>query len=459
MKRLGEIERLIEEKAYVDALQKLDGYLTDYPTCEKGRFLFASLMLETEKPAIARVFLESIVDSGRPEVDLSLGSCLDDLHQHEMARNCYRRALAKKPGWTLAIDNMAASFVKSCMPKDALHWTDKLLKIDPDSLSARVNSGFASLMLRDYERGWDGYATGLGNHKWRAQRNYAGEPLWDGSHHKRVIIYGEQGIGDQIFMASPIRDLVDDSSEVIIDTHRKLRGLFARSFGAETHGTMFERELEWPFDRPEKIDASCSLSQLQRFYRRDITKWDGKPYLVADPERRIQWRSLLQYYGQARPRIGISWTGGSSETQSRDRSTKLADLEPILRSIDATWVSLEYKPDKDGEVNAFYERTGIDVHDWPRATQTDDYDDTAALVAELDLVITIPQSVVHLAGALGVPCWTMLHARPHCFFGVEGTTMPQYNSVRLFRRKSDEDWNCIRTIAGELEKWQEQKAA
>jgi len=110
-------------------------------------------------------------------------------------------------------------------------------------------------------------------------------------------------------------------------------------------------------------------------------------------------------------------------------------MKPIL-DLDADFISLEYK-DRSDEIRQFTDKTGIVIHDYPWATQTKDYDDTAALVAELDLIVSVPTSVVHLAGALNRPCLCLVHDRPHFMFGLRGNKMPYYDSIELFRRNGD----------------------
>ncbi len=144
----------------------------------------------------------------------------------------------------------------------------------------------------------------------------------------------------------------------------------------------------------------------------------------------MQWRALLDTLGP-KLKVGIAWTGGIRRTFGSKRSVALDDLKPII-SQNATFISLQYKdaPEVEEMRNA-----GIDIHHWAHATQTKDYDDTAALVAELDLVITVQQSAVHLAGALGVPTWVMLPKETLWRYGISGSKFPWCNSVKLYRQK------------------------
>lgn len=128
-------------------------------------------------------------------------------------------------------------------------------------------------------------------------------------------------------------------------------------------------------------------------------------------------------------------------TGKKKRSLSLEDFAPILKAIPATWVSLQYRDGRE-EIKAFEDKHGIRIHDWPRATQTKDYDDTAALVAELDLVISVTTAVVHLSGAIGKECWCLAPSKPRWFYGLEGE-LPWYKSVKMFRQKAEWPINDI----------------
>jgi len=137
------------------------------------------------------------------------------------------------------------------------------------------------------------------------------------------------------------------------------------------------------------------------------------------------------------------------------RSLELEELLPILRQ-DATFISLQYKDCP--EIEALEEQHGIKIHHWRHAMQTDDLDDAAALVAELDLVITVQQTAVHLAGGLGVPTWAMIPKAPLWRYGLTGRTMPWYGSVTLYRQR-DKWVDTIAEVATDLRKMIAARAA
>jgi hypothetical protein len=175
-------------------------------------------------------------------------------------------------------------------------------------------------------------------------------------------------------------------------------------------------------------------------FRTKNEDFPGTPYLIADHERRIQWKALFDTF--RRPVIGITWTGGSKHTGKVKRSLTLEKLLPVFKSIDATWVSLEYH-DRSADLEEFEMEHGVRILDYPRATRagaTQDYDDLAALVSELDLVISVTTAVVHLSGGLGKECLCLAPHKARWFYGLKGEDIPWYKSVKLFRQSDTGIW-------------------
>lgn len=362
--------------------------------------------------------------------------------KQEMVRNC--------------LNNLATVKLNQCDPEEALDICRRIEETDPATDIHLESKGYAQLMLWNWAEGWDNFDKGsFLNEKhnrydglyggWiRRARSYNGEGYWDGKKTGTLVVRGEQGIGDEVCFASVFNDAAKDCDRLIIECDRRLLGLFERSFPFECYGTRFEKEIDWQ----AKPDAHVLSGSLCTFYRRSQEAFPGKPYLKADPERRLQWRALLDSLGP-KPKIGIAWRGGRLENNAERRSIPLEAYLPILEQ-DATWISLEYR-DPSAEIEAFEERHGIKIHHWKRAAQSKDYDEPAALISELDLVISVQTAAVHLSGALGKECWVLVPSKPHWRYGMSGDRMPWYESVKLYRQKTD--WGgIIKHVSGELRK-------
>lgn len=351
-----------------------------------------------------------------------------------------KEALRINPENTAAMNNLALCYVNKCEAGFALHWAEKSLKINPNDDACLETKGYAHLMLGQWDPGWRCFEGGLMGKVRRPYRPHK-EPYWTGGSVKTLLISGEQGIGDEISFASVISDAASRCERLIVECDKRLEGLFKRSFPYEIHGTRFSKE-----NPGYEVDAYCLSGSLCQYFRLKDEDFPGTPYLVADPERRIQWRALLDSLGP-KPKIGIAWTGGKHNTHRQRRSLRLEELLPILKQ-DCIFVSLQYKNPAE-EIEALKERYGIDVKHWERGSQAQDYDDTAALVAELDLVISVQTAIVHLSGALGKECWAMIPREPLWRYKLHSDQMPWYKSVKLYRQRKD--WaGLINKVADDL---------
>jgi hypothetical protein len=247
--------------------------------------------------------------------------------------------------------------------------------------------------------GWKNYSSSVGTFN-RIKMNYTGEPVWDGTPGKKLVVYGEQGLGDEICFASMVPDAIRDN-QVIVDCDKRLEGLFKRSFPkAKVYGTRTEKSLTWAAEDRE-IDASIAMAELGQFYRKADSDFPSEPYLVPCPIRSAGWKAAFK----GKLTIGIAWTGGTWLNGAVHRKCDLSMWKPLFDAVDANWVSLQYK-------DASEDIKGTPVTQYPWATLSKDYDDTAALVAACDLVVSVPTSVVHLAGALGTPTIAMQSSKP-----------------------------------------------
>jgi tetratricopeptide (TPR) repeat protein len=363
------------------------------------------------------------------------GTCLEKMWKIEAAERCFKEALKKDPRNHAAIQNMSLICLNKCEPDEALKWCARAEKLNIASWENLDNKAMALLMKRDWS-GWEPYRQTAGKTKPRQLRAYNDpeEPMWSGEP-GTVVVYGNQGIGDEIAFASCVPDACE-KAEIIIDCDHRLAGLFSRSFPkAKVYGTRFKSERDW--DHP--IDYSIPVDCLPGIFRKKDSDFPGTSYLKADPERRIQWRALFDTF--KKPVIGVAWTGGGDHTGRKKRSLSLEDLLPVFHSVDATWVSLEYR-DVSAELEDFELEHGIKIRDFPRATRQSefaDYDDTGALVSELDLVVSVTTSVVHLAGGLGKECWCIAPHKARWWYGMEGD-LPWYRSVKMFRQAKDGKW-------------------
>jgi hypothetical protein len=243
--------------------------------------------------------------------------------------------------------------------------------------------------------------------------------------------------------------MIPDAQEVckklIFDCDGRLAPLFQRSFpGVKVYGTRVKEE-KWAKEDWE-MDASLPVGQCGEYFRRSDAEFPGIPYLVPCPIRTAQWKNHFQ----GKPTVGIAWTGGKVRTNNRNRRLTLEQLLPVL-SLTARFVSLQYK-DATEEIEAFKARNPeCDLHEYPWATESFDYDDTAALVAACDCVITMQTAVAHTAGGLGVPVTVFVPLATSWRYGHQSESIPWYKSMKVIHQRVDGEWSEeIERVAREL---------
>ena len=422
------IEELAEskpEKAWAIANQ----VLIDDPKDVRGLISACFLMRRMGALTAAYHFGRSLTElyPEEPVGWINFGHAAAELWLVQEAEYCYQRAIKiamTQQNQLAALLNLGSLYVDNGLFARGEAVTKEILKIDPTHIKAKSNLAMCKLARQDWS-GWKDYRLMIGS-PYRTKVRYKDEPEWDGAPGKNVVIYAEQGLGDEISFASMIPDAAKICKKLIFDCDGRLAGLFKRSFPNVTvYGTRV-KETKW--DKQDRdIEASLPVGQLGEFFRTTNASFPGTPYLKPCPIRLTQWRSILR-----RPTVGIAWTGGVSRTNARNRRLSLADFAPLFE-LDADFVSLQYKDASD-------EIKGTPVKQYSWATLTHDYDDTAALVAACDYVVCIQTAVAHTAGALGVPATVLVPKATTWRYGHEGNTIPWYRSLRVIRQHADNEW-------------------
>lgn len=421
------IHDLIQHEDYENAIPLIYAVLEEYPNDAATLNFLGYVYLVGDKPAFAYQHFRRALqeDPNNKSLWTNLGRANHELDNSQEAINCFLKSAELDPGYAMAYSNASATLVQMSAWDDAEKAAKMALDCDPNDLNAQLNLSHCYLAKGDWVEGWKHWGKSLGG-KFRKEWSYGDEERWDGSANKRVVIYGEQGLGDEILFSSCIPDAIETCQKVWIDCDPKLAGLFKRSFPkAHVHGTRREQSPDWVVAAP--IEARCAMGGLPEFFRKTDKDFPGKSYLTADPERRIMWRALFDSWeGKV---IGITTHGGKKMTNAKGRKILLDEWLPLLQKKGYHFVSLDYKP----EDNEFLEEiNGVKIHKFPFATQSEDYDDTAALIAELDMVIGVNTTALHCAAALGVKIWCLVpkyhqwrYARPY---------MPWYRDMRLIHQ-------------------------
>lgn len=428
------------DQAYIIA----DRYLKDNPNDLPFLTIMVYVMLGSDKPTIGYSLAKHAcaLAPNDPSVWVNLGMACQDLWQSKEAERAYKKGIkvckSKKHRLMLLV-NLCALFIDIGRFDEAEIWSLKALKIDPKHRKALANLGFCQLAQRKWKEGWINYHACLG-HAWRPATTYNNEPEWDGKKAGKVVLYAEQGLGDVLSFASMVPDAMK-KADIILDVNPSIKNLLQRSFPkAKVYGTRLAKEVDWA-EEDQKIDASISMGQVGEFFRNSDKDFPGTPYLVPDPDRSFMWKQLFK--AKKKPIIGIAWRGGIPKTASRYRQLDLEQLLPLFKSVDAHWVSLQYKP-ADKEIAVFKKKhPEVDLVEYPHATLTKDYDDTAAMVSALDHMVIMQTTVGHLAGGLGIPCWTFIPLTSQWRYGQSGEDFVWAKSIRLIRQTKRGQWQDV----------------
>jgi Flp pilus assembly protein TadD len=373
------------------------------------------------------------------EAHSNRGNALLDLGRPDEALASYERALQLKPSFGDAHRNRGTALYKLNRPHEAAESYGEAARLDPGDVQARHHQALALLLAGDFERGWGLYETRKRIPGGDALRPDSGV-AWLGDRDvsgATVLVYGEEGLGDTIQFCRFAPRL--GAQRLILRVQRALTRLLAASF---------PDALVLGADEPlPPFDAHCALMSLPLALKLGPASFaPEKPYLHADPGLADAWRARL---GPAPgPRIGVAWSGAAIHKDDRNRSIALPRLAPLLGQ-QAEWVCLQdrVRAEDAGALALLGQVRFV-------GEQLSDFAETAALVAQMDLVITVDTSIAHLAGAMGKPVWILLPFSPDWRWGLEGAATPWYPSARLFRQPKPGDWEAVvADVARELNAW------
>ncbi|MEL7537887.1 MAG: polysaccharide pyruvyl transferase family protein [Pseudomonadota bacterium] len=439
-----------------------------------------ALALQAGQPQTAIEILSRAVevDPGEPTLHFHLGLAAQQLGSLEIARGCYETALVLKPAYREAMENLAVVLRDLDEPERALDLCEQALVLAPDSELALANAGTLALNLGRDSTALDYFDTSLARfpfnaniHLKRSQvllrdgrfadawdayewRFVAGDYLesnrpvtahfpvwhWDATNTQHVLVTAEQGLGDEIMFAGCIRDLVARGMRVTLQCHSKLRTLFSRSFP-----NVAVIDDDTPLDNVV-ADSRIACGSLPRVFRRTEAAFGtGDPYLQADPARVQYWQGWLAENGGANP-VGIAWSGGRDARAQRARSIPLADLLEAVDDGERCIVALQYGAAADdiGELSDALRRR---VRIAPGLDPWNDVDELAALCVALGEVITVDNTIAHLAGALGVAVTVMLPVSAERRWLRDRPTTPWYRSMRLARQSANDPGNWSPVLA------------
>jgi tetratricopeptide (TPR) repeat protein len=343
------------------------------------------------------------------------------------AAESYRQALHLDSRNATAWNNLGNTLQAQGNLQEALACFDHALEISPDFADAHWNRSIALLLAGDYEQGWREYEWGFAAGH-RPLRQFD-QSRWQGENFagKTLLVFAEQGFGDTLQFIRFLPMVKARGGRVVLECQPELEKLIKSCAGIdEIIHLSTTGQVTLPFDLQVPLMSLALVLQV------DLETLPARPYLRADPSRVLLWRERMHAEGL---KVGVVWAGNAIHQDDHNRSMPVKMLEPLTDLKEIALYSLQ----KGMAAETIADIPGIiDL-----AGELHDFADTAAAIANLDLVITVDTAVAHLAGALGRPAWVMLPVAPDWRWLCKRRESPWYPSLRLFRQGSRGNWGGV----------------
>ncbi len=372
-----------------------------------------------------------VLNPGDVEAYNSMAIALQYQGKYSAAIEACNRALSLKPDYAQAYNTIASVMLKKGCHDEAIDNYKRALSLKPDYAEAHTNLGIAQLLNGRFEEGWSEY-------KWRLNINnainlYNQLPCWDGSPFvgKRLLVRYEQGYGDNIQFIRYLPMVKSRGGTVICQMLRPLTGLF-RGFPG------IDELIDCALNNQDEVfyDFYVSLMELPGIFGTTLETIPGMvPYLHADPVKAEQWRKKLAGTGF---KVGIVWAGKPVHTEDSNRSCQLKQFVPLSKIPGVRLYGLQ-KGEAAGQVKDLF---GI-ISVINLADELNDFTDTAGVIENLDLIISVDTAVLHLAGAMGKPAWAVLPFTPDWRWMLTRQDSPWYPTMRLFRQEELTQWGAV----------------
>ena len=373
----------------------------------------------------------------------NLGNIYRELGMLDKAKNSFLKAIELKPDYAEAFNNLGWAHYTLREFNDSVNYFQKALLFKPNMVETKYNLSLCQLILGDYEAGWLNYEyrklqPGYQHHKLAQQK-----PLWLGEEsiaNKTIYVYPEQGFGDTIQFSRYIKLLANKGAKVLFEPGAALSTLFQNLEGLG--------KLIRPGQPIPEYDFHCSLMSLPAALKTTLQSIPNQiPYIHPDPKKIAFWADQLSQISG--PKVGLVWSGGF-----RPNQPELWELNK-RRNIPFEYISKINQP----QIQFFSLQKGVEVEAelnnikdqfWPNqdnfhnfTNQLIDFSDTAALISQLDLVISVDTSTAHLAAAIGKPVW-ILNRYDSCWrWLASGESSPWYPNVKLYRKSKEDDWESM----------------
>lgn len=359
-------------------------------------------LVEMERREEAETSFRNVLDIDPDYADAlnNLGCILQEQSKLEEATDCFQQAVRVEPKSPNHSYRLANIYEYQGFIKKAEKVYRRVLELDPDHYEVKTNLSVILLRLGQLKEGWFYYEN---RHTKDRRVHFFPYPKWEGSTlvGKKIILWGDQGLGDEVRFASIIPDLQKTGANITIECDKRLTDIFTRSF---PDATIIAAPYGGATNKPEQFDYQCPMAGLARFFRNNFESFENADfgYLKADPALIKFWEKRLANISD-QPKIGLSWNNGSVNIPGRAPfHASIEELAPILNIEGVEFINLQSFESKE-DLKEASDRFGVKIHSWDDFDIMNDLNGVAALTSCLDLVISFPNFSAELAGALDIP--------------------------------------------------------
>lgn len=381
---------------------------------------------------------------------IAAAETFSQLDEGAMAEHLLRVIVERQPNFVPAIQQLGRYLIVRSDLDEGFKLMSRVVELDPEQGDAQTSVALTLVRNGDFAQGW-------AKHHWRWKRSgceprwnlpipaWDGQPLGDGG----LLIWREQGIGDMVMYAGPAIGCRPLAGKIIIETNPRLRALLQRSFPDMI--VVCREDLPETFLADHNVVAQCPNGDLPHILKLDMNDYPGKTgFLIAGPSDAKRLREKYQLLFPGKRLIGISWRSGNSSSAIL-RSIELPLWKPIFDVENCAFISLQYG-EVSKDVEQLREEHGIEVYIDTEVNPMQDMDKFAAQIAALDLVASVDNSTIHVAGAIGKTTWALIpSAADWRWLTPDRTDTLWYSSLELFRQEHSSDWSVpIEAVAARL---------
>ncbi len=365
----------------------------------------------------------------------NLGVALNGLEQYDEAMENYQKAISLDAAFAEAYYNLANCLRNQNRCAESIKIYKKAIRIKPDYAEAHWNLAHSFLLTGEFSQGWAEYV-------WRRKPELGiityphryEQPYWDGSSFagKRLLVHYEQGFGDNIQFARYLPMVKQRGGTVILETRAPLYRLFGQFDGVDE----FVQACPDGKACDVRFDLHTSPLDMPGLFETTLENIPCKiPYLYAEAAKTAYWRDRVDsgYF-----RVGLVWSGSELHGNDRNRSCPLRHFSALTKIKGVKLYGLQKDP-----AARQIEELAADMAVISLGEEFEDFADTAGAVENMDLVISVDTSMLHLAGAMGKAVWALLPFVPAWQWMLERPDSPWYPTMRLFRQDRQGDWRGL----------------